>query len=318
MNFKRLRFGEKKETNLNLIEFANVVNNQLTRMGIKYILKLMLNKSHESIVTMNSKGEVVGGVCFRVNKKIKLVELVFLAVLTEEQANGFASKLLNHFKMQMVKEGNLAIMTYADNQAVSFFRKFGFNQKILIPQQVYVYYIKDYESATLMECFLDNRIDYANLKGIIDNWKREVINRIKLRNQDAVVKYTRDKRFRTGQTYYFHSYMMDAEFKTYISQILFSLYHQPFSWPFRKIDANKISGYKDLITNEMDLVNMESKLNNNEYNLNKEEFIHDLELIVSNSRIFNVGDKTYLKCTDKFEEFCKPFINKIREKFINK
>jgi histone acetyltransferase len=59
---------------------------------------------------------------------------------------------MNHVK-DYVKEkyGIMYFLTYADNQAIGYFRKQGFTKEITLDRKLWAGYIKDYEGATLLE-----------------------------------------------------------------------------------------------------------------------------------------------------------------------
>jgi histone acetyltransferase len=46
----------------------------------------------------NNRNEVIGGLCFRHFQENQLVEIVFLAISTKQQVQGFGSRLMMQFK----------------------------------------------------------------------------------------------------------------------------------------------------------------------------------------------------------------------------
>jgi histone acetyltransferase len=60
---------------------------------------------------------------------------------------------MNHLK-DMVREAHPGVenfLTYADNYAVGYFKKQGFNKEVPMDRSLWAAYIKDYEGGTLME-----------------------------------------------------------------------------------------------------------------------------------------------------------------------
>lgn len=62
-------------------------------------------------------------------------------------------------------------MTYADNLAIEFFKKQGFNLKGFMPEPRWKGYIKDYSGSTPMQCQIHPHIDYVNLSDILHQQK---------------------------------------------------------------------------------------------------------------------------------------------------
>jgi histone acetyltransferase len=73
------------------------------------------------------------------------------------------TRLMNKLKAHAQKEGLQYFLTYADNLAIEFFKKQGFNQKWYMPEPRWKGYIKDYSGSTMMQCLIHKDIDYVNL-----------------------------------------------------------------------------------------------------------------------------------------------------------
>jgi histone acetyltransferase len=57
---------------------------------------------------------------------------------------------MNRLKDHAQREGLQYFLTYADNNAIEFFRKQGFNQKGYMPENRWKGFIKDYNGSTMM------------------------------------------------------------------------------------------------------------------------------------------------------------------------
>ena len=83
------------------------------------------------------------------------------------------NKLKSHLQSRDIKY----MLTYADNNAIGYFRKQGFTNSPRMPRKQWRGYIKDYEGGTLMEAYINPDIDFNNiyldLKG-----QKQVIRRI--------------------------------------------------------------------------------------------------------------------------------------------
>ena len=82
-------------------------------------------------------GKIIGGICFRVYETQKFAEIAFLAISAEEQIKGFGTKLMNQLKAEMQIRGIEFLMTYADNLAIGYFKKQGFQKSIQIPAEIW-------------------------------------------------------------------------------------------------------------------------------------------------------------------------------------
>jgi len=49
-------------------------------MPKEYITKLVFDRNHQSLIILNSKEQVIGGICFRIFQEQKFGEIVFLAI----------------------------------------------------------------------------------------------------------------------------------------------------------------------------------------------------------------------------------------------
>lgn len=66
-------------------------------------------------------------------------------------------------------------LTYADNHAVEYFKKQGFTKNLRIPDDQYKGYIKDYYGGTLMDCYINKKIDFRNISKIIKDHKELLV-----------------------------------------------------------------------------------------------------------------------------------------------
>ena len=80
------------------------------------------------------------------------------------------NKLKDHCKDQ----GLQYFLTYADNNAIGYFKKQGFNMALKMPMEKWKEYIKDYDGGTLMEAYCNPMIDYSNLSEIIKEQKNKI------------------------------------------------------------------------------------------------------------------------------------------------
>lgn len=132
-------------------------------------------------------GKVVGGICFRPFHTQAFAEIVFCAIKSDEQVQGYGTRVMNHLKEHVKTDGIDYFLTYADNYAVGYFQKQGFSKTISMPKERWDGFIKDYDGGTLMECSINHKVNYLNINGMIRQQRQEVYKRIKqVSNSDAV------------------------------------------------------------------------------------------------------------------------------------
>jgi len=74
---------------------------------------------------------------------------------------------MNKLKDHALKEGLDYFLTYADNNAIEYFRKQGFTKSPTLPEHRWKGFIKDYNGSTMMQCNINKNIDYANISNVI-------------------------------------------------------------------------------------------------------------------------------------------------------
>ena len=178
-----------------LVNLKNVFSKQLPNMPKEYIVKLVMDPRHRSLLLLRPlveagkdrpspsddalAYEVIGGITWRPFYPQRFGEVAFCAVSSSEQVKGYGTRLMNRLKEILKEEAaqNPAttithLLTYADNNAVGYFSKQGYSKDILCERERWYGYIKDYDGGTLMECGLDNRIPFKDFPSVIRKQKR--------------------------------------------------------------------------------------------------------------------------------------------------
>jgi hypothetical protein len=83
-----------------------------------------------------------------------------------ERSCKFESTLQDHF------------VTYADNYATGYFKKQGFHMQISMYKERWQPHIKDYEGATVMECYINPNIDYLDIPAMIARQRKAVQDKV--------------------------------------------------------------------------------------------------------------------------------------------
>uniref|UniRef100_A0A0X3Q2L2 histone acetyltransferase n=1 Tax=Schistocephalus solidus TaxID=70667 RepID=A0A0X3Q2L2_SCHSO len=180
---------QEPQTYIWLLELLNVFAIQLPRMPKEYITRLVFDPKHRNLVLLkvSESGErnAIGGITFRMFPTQGFTEIVFCAVIFNEQVKGYGTQMMNHLKDYHTQHDIYHFLTYADSFATGYFRKQGFSREIRLPRQAYHGYIKEYEGATLMGCELYPNIVYTEFSEVL-NKQREIISRIIQRRRRAL------------------------------------------------------------------------------------------------------------------------------------
>jgi histone acetyltransferase len=167
--------GTEKNMKL-LIDLKNIIAKQLPKMPKEYIVRLVLDRRHESMIIIDKfKNKVLGGICYRPNKSQRFIEIAFLAISSLEQVKGYGTRLMNKLKDHCKNDYDY-FLTYADNNAIGYFKKQGFNKALKMPKEQWKDYIKEYDGGTLMEASLNSKINYSDLSNIIQEQKETLKN----------------------------------------------------------------------------------------------------------------------------------------------
>lgn len=252
-------------------------------------------------------------------------EIVFCAITSNEQVKGYGSHLMNNVKSWVRKTyGTYHFLTYADNYAVGYFKKQGFTADVTLDRSAWAGHIKDYEGGTIMQCTMVPRVEYLDVNDVVAAQKRAVQERIKQLAADPATLYPGITAFKDGtqqspldpfaipglvESGWNPGMERDIQESNPIypllRQLLGELQAQSIAWPFLEpVDAELVPNYADVIKEPMDFKTMEHRLDHNYYkSLN--QFVHDVDLIVANCKLFNDNKSVYVKCANKLDAVFK-------------
>lgn len=312
----------------------NIFQKQLPKMPKDYITRLVYDRKHSTLLILknNSIYNLVGAITYRAFLEQKFVEIVFCAVSSDEQVQGFGAFMMNHLKEHVKRIGQVEhFLTYADNYAVGYFKKQGFTKEITLPKQIWQGCIKDYDGGTLMLCTLVPRINYNEIYQILEQQKSAILHRIR-QETDAYTKRSgavvhealRKKRALTGDLQCKldpreipgvleagwteeMAKMQETPRKSKLYEItrplLTELQNHASSWPFlQPVNKNEVPDYYDVIKEPMDLSTVDDRVESERY-VNLNEFVHDVRMIILNCKTFNDPSTQYYKCAEKLDEF---------------
>jgi histone acetyltransferase len=118
-----------------LTGLKNVFAKCLPNMPKPYIVRLLFDRRHRSVVIVRNDGTVIGGITYRPFYPQRFAEIAFCAIAQSLQVSGFGTRLMNWTKhYARLHDGCEYFLTYADNNAVGYFSKQGFTKSPTMPK----------------------------------------------------------------------------------------------------------------------------------------------------------------------------------------
>ncbi|XP_064548388.1 histone acetyltransferase KAT2A [Drosophila montana] len=323
-----------KQTILWLLGLQLVFAHQLPEMPREYISQLVFDTKHKTLALIK-ENQPIGGICFRPFPTQGFTEIVFCAVTMAEQVKGYGTHLMNHLKDYSIQRGIKHLLTFADCDAIGYFKKQGFSKDIKLARPVYAGYIKEYDSATLMHCELHPSIVNTQFIAVIRN-QSEILKELIAQRHNEVQKV------RPGLTCFKEGLpsipvesipgLREIGWKPQMrpvrasrpleestdpeklansfQSVLQSVRQHATAWPFlRPVTAAEVPDYYDHIKYPMDLKTMGERLKKGYYQTRR-LFMADMARIFSNCRFYNSPDTEYYRCANSLERY---FQTKMRE-----
>lgn len=150
-----------------LTTLKNIFAKQLPKMPKEYIVRLVFDRNHRSMIILKNGKHVIGGICYRPFEPNHFAEIAFCAINASDQVKGYGTRLMNHLKEYVKTKGISHFLTYADNYAIGYFKKQGFSKAVSMPRPNWFGYIKDYDGGTLMECTIHHQINYLRITSMV-------------------------------------------------------------------------------------------------------------------------------------------------------
>ncbi|XP_021764323.1 histone acetyltransferase GCN5-like isoform X1 [Chenopodium quinoa] len=317
-----------------LIGLKNIFARQLPNMPKEYIVRLVMDRSHKSVMVIR-RSTVVGGITYRPYKSQKFGEIAFCAITADEQVKGYGTRLMNHLKQHARDVDGLShFLTYADNNAVGYFIKQGFTKEISLEKDIWHGYIKDYDGGILMECKMDPKLPYTDLSIMIHRQRQAIDEKIReLSNCHTIYPGIDFQKKEAGipkkvfkvedipglreagwtPEQYGHSRFKPSiasgdnasyqkSLTAFMRSLLKSMQDHPDAWPFKEpVDARDVPDYYDIIKNPMDLKTMSKRVDSEMYYVTFEMFVADSRRMFENARTYNSPETIYYKCATRLE-----------------
>lgn len=325
-----------------LVGLKNIFARQLPNMPKEYIVRLVLDRTHKSMMIIKQQ-HVVGGITYRPYLEQKFGEIAFCAITASEQVKGYGTRLMNHLKQYARDvDGLTHFLTYADNNAVGYFSKQGFTKEISMDRERWVGYIKDYDGGTLMECAIDDKLPYTNLPAIIRRQRQAIDEKIReLSNCHLIfqgIEFPKSEwgvprrplkiedipgikaaGWTPGQSSSVRLRLLNStsdgppsrqSLHTFMRSLLRGVLEHQDSWPFKEpVDARDVPDYYDIIKDPIDLKTMSKRLDSEAYYITLDIFAADFRRMMANARTYNAPETVYYKCAQRLEQF---FFGKLR------
>ncbi|KAF3326305.1 histone acetyltransferase GCN5 [Carex littledalei] len=312
-----------------LIGLKNIFARQLPNMPKEYIVRLVMDRTHKSMMVIRNN-HVVGGITYRPYASQKFGEIAFCAITADEQVKGYGTRLMNHLKQHARDiDGLTHFLTYADNNAVGYFRKQGFTKEITLDKNRWQGYIKDYDGGILMECKINLKLPYTDLATMIRR-QRQVESNFSQKEAGIPKKmlkvedipglkeagWTPDQwghsRFKTPNSMV-DSVQYRQHLNNFMRALLKTMNEHPDAWPFKEpVDAREVPDYYDIIKDPMDLKTMSKRVESELYYVTFEMFVADVKRMFHNARTYNSPETIYYKCATRIENH---FSNKVQAYF---
>ncbi|XP_022898232.1 histone acetyltransferase GCN5 isoform X1 [Olea europaea var. sylvestris] len=325
-----------------LIGLKNIFARQLPNMPREYIVRLVMDRNHKSVMVIR-RNQVVGGITYRPYISQRFGEIAFCAITADEQVKGYGTRLMNHLKQHARDvDGLTHFLTYADNNAVGYFVKQGFTKEIYMERERWHGYIKDYDGGILMECKIDPKLPYTDLSTMIRRQRQAIDEKIRELSNCHIVYpgidfqkkevgipkktikvddipglreagwtpdqygYSRFKTINLSSDGASHQKSLVA----FMRSLVKAMHDHPDAWPFKEpVDARDVPDYYDIIKDPMDLKTLSKRVESEQYYVTLDMFVADVRRMFANARTYNSPDTIYYKCSTRLEAH---FSNKVQ------
>ena len=319
-----------------LVALKNIFSKQLPNMPKEYIVRLVFDSRHYSMLCMKN-GNVIGGITYRPFPKQRMGEIAFCAVSANEQVKGYGTRLMNHIEEYAKEKENMThLITFADNNAVGYFQKQGFTKEIMMEREKWYGYIKEYDGGTIMECQLDGHVSYVDFVNQIREQRKAV--EAKVREMSTAhkvypglkdhfkpsaegkyipidVKHIKGLKEAKWEDPGLPKYRLvhpgcgdgiptKANLHKFMRAIVNVIQAHSDAWPFAApVNPLEVTDYYDVVKDPVDMELIQERVSAGNYYVSLEMFCADFRLMFNNCRIYNSRDTPYFKAANRLEAF---------------
>ena len=305
------------ESTIILTGLKYLFQRQLPKMPKEYIARLVYDRAHLSVVIVKMLLQVVSGITYWQFADRRFAEIVFYAVLADQQVfKEYGAHFMAHLK-DFVRATSpvMHFLTYADNYVIGYFQKQSFTKEITLERSRWVGCIKDYEGGTLMQCSMLPRIRYLEVGRMLLKQRECALAKTRTFSKNHVV-HPPPQQWSSGVVALIDPLSIPAiratgwspemdelsrvprrgphfnEVRRFLNQIQ----NHKHAWPFvSPVNKDEVPDYYNCITSPMDLLTVEEKLVGDIYTAPKGLF-DDFKLIFSNCRQYDDATTVYTKC----------------------
>ena len=318
-----------------LITLKNIFSKQLPNMPKEYIVRLVMNPNHHSMLCMKN-GQVIGGITYRPFWRQNMGEIAFCAISSAEQVKGYGTRLMNHLKEYVCEKENMThLITFADNNAVGYFAKQGFTKDVMMPREKWVGYIKEYDGGTIMECHLSAQVSYTDFPVMIREQRRAVSEKVRelstahlvhpglkhfegdgakkpLEDPARQIPGLRDAgwtppgppRYRLVHPGCGDGAPTRENLHRFMRAMINLVTSHQDAWPFLDaINPDEVPDYYDVVKDPVYVELIKERVEGGEYYASLEMFAADFRLMFNNCRLYNAPDTVFFKCAARLEAF---------------
>ena len=316
-----------------LMNAKKIFATQLPKMPSEYIVRLVMDRRHETLCLMKNDNLVIGGICYRPNSQQKFAEIAFCAIDSSEQVRGHGTRLMNELKERVKKQNISYFLTYADNYAIGYFKKQGFTKTISFLPENWQGYIKEYDGGTLMQCKIDKGVNYNKFSSMLKEQQLAIFRKIVKNTKAHYVYKGLNVNFANGETIDDEMEIPgvkecgwngpprligrrgkldeDQTLPAALEKVYQQIYLHTNCWPFHKpVDVKQYPLYEEMIKEPIDMKLIRERLDNRYYET-KDAFEVDIQKMCQNCRAFNGEGTTYAECADSIERFATSLIRRV-------
>jgi len=265
------------------------------------------------------------------------LEIVFCAVASHEQMKGYGTYLMNHLKAYAQANKFGSFLTFADNNAIGYFKRQGYSMNITIPKTVTHGAIKEYDGGTLMQCEIIPGIHYLDLSGMLRQQRQAVEHQIKLQGTSAKV-HAGLRVFEEGGTFIAidqidgvkeagwkpetesmaNKIASDAvsnekALQSAFRQCVREIRNHKQAWPFTDpVNPQDVPDYYEIIKEPMHLKLIGQRIKDKFYT-SKEPFVRDVNKMFENCKKYNSKTSEYWQAAEDLQAWCRALFTRIKD-----
>jgi histone acetyltransferase len=133
-----------------------------------YLTRLVFDLEGQSVILLYH-GSIAAGISYRIFSEERFIEIAFCAVDHCLQGSGCGRLIIQYLKSVIQSMEIYDVLTCADNNALDFFRKQGFNDReIRMDPKRWAGRTKEYQKVTLVHCPLWAQINYHRVSNDLE------------------------------------------------------------------------------------------------------------------------------------------------------